>query len=419
MRAWGRALAVLVTAVTVAGGTTTAAAEEADRLTGDDAAHAEAGDLAAASTIVPMPDLAITHRLPGGGMNLWRIPLSELESGYGVPQLVKTLNYGGFSYDNSRSLSGDFGDITASDDGTADHVIWHAQPNGGVLLWAVGGGGDTTPRLLLDLRTGGWSYRDSRPMVGDVDGDGWDDLVVRHRYGSTHANVWVFFSDGSGFGQPKLWYRELLTHGFDGTRHVMADIGMSPLGTSWSISADSWEDWWAIRPYEGGIMVDGMRGGPHGWFGISNPTEWGRKTESETQLRSATGGGWSYAASRQLVGDVTGDGLNDLVSVHRQGNGGLLVWVHLGKTSASPWQDLRTGGWSYDGSRQHLADTDGDGIQDLISVHSQAGNPGMLIWRSLGTASGFATPEVMVDLKTGGWSYSASREGVADTYGVY
>jgi hypothetical protein len=69
---------VLVTAVTVTGGTTTATADEGDRLTGADAAHAEAGDLAAAETIVPMPDPAVTHRLPGGGMDLWRIPLSEL-----------------------------------------------------------------------------------------------------------------------------------------------------------------------------------------------------------------------------------------------------------------------------------------------------------------------------------------------------
>jgi hypothetical protein len=91
-------------------------------------------------------------------MNLWRIPLSELEDGYGAPALVKTLNYGGFSYDNSVTLTGDFGDITPSDDGTADHIIWHQQPNGGVLLWAVGGGGDPTPRLWQDLRTGGWSY---------------------------------------------------------------------------------------------------------------------------------------------------------------------------------------------------------------------------------------------------------------------
>jgi hypothetical protein len=45
-----------------------------------------------------MPDLAVTHRLPGGGMNLWRIPLSELENGYGVPPLTT----GGGTYSAGR-----------------------------------------------------------------------------------------------------------------------------------------------------------------------------------------------------------------------------------------------------------------------------------------------------------------------------
>src|SRR3954464_3873307 len=96
-RVWRRGLVAAVVATTMAGGTSTAAADEAQLLTGDDPAHAaaQAGDVAAAGTIVPMPDLGITHRLPDGGMNLWRIPLSELETGYGQPSLVKTLNYGG------------------------------------------------------------------------------------------------------------------------------------------------------------------------------------------------------------------------------------------------------------------------------------------------------------------------------------
>jgi hypothetical protein len=403
---------------TMSGGISTAAADDAQLLTGEDPAHAtaQAGGVSAGGTIVPMPDLGIAHRLPGGGMNLWRIPLSELEPGYGQPQLVKTLDFGGFSYDRSVTLPGDFGDITPSDDGTTDFVIWHAQPNGGVLLWAVGGGSDTTPRLLMDLRTGGWSWADSRPMVGDVNGDGWDDLVVRHKYGTTMANVWVFLSDGSGFRQPELWYRELLTNGFDGTRHLIADIGMS-VGSNGVVNPDGREDWWAIRPYLGGIMVDGIGSSTGDYFGVSNPTDQGRTTESELQLRWATGDGWSYANSRQLVGDVDGDGFNELLSIHQQGNGGLLVWVHRGQGNPEVWQDLRTGGWSYAGSRQHLADTNGDGIADLISVHSQVGNPGMLIWRSLGTGTGFEAPQVMVNLKTGGWSYSASREDVADLYG--
>jgi hypothetical protein len=411
MRAWGRALAVLVTAVTVTGGTTTATAEETGRLTGDDAAHAEAGELAEATTIVPMPDLGITHRLPGGGMNLWRMPLSDLEGDHGTPHLVKTLNYGGFSYDNSRTLAGDFGDITASDDGTADHVIWHAQPNGGVLLWAVGGGADTTPRLWQDLRTGGWSWANSRPMVGDVTGDGWDDLVVRHWSGCYSGyctvNVWVFPSDGVKLGAPQLWNQDMVGgQGLDWHRFLLADF-----------DGDGLDDWISVAPTSpsgAGLQLASRRN-----TGSSFSTQ-------NFQIWSASGGGWSYASSRQLAGDVTGDGLLDLVTVHAQPNGGILVWTHPGSGCSTHlcvdepelWQDLRTGGWSWAGSRQHLADTDGDWVHDLVSVHSQTGNPGMLVWRHASTGLNFAAPEIITNLKTGGWSYSASREGVADTYGV-
>jgi hypothetical protein len=73
----------------------------------------EAGDLAAAETIVPMPDLGITHRL-SGGMNLWRMPLSELEPGDAQPQLI----------------------------------VWRHTSTGGGLA---------TPEFVSDLETGGWS----------------------------------------------------------------------------------------------------------------------------------------------------------------------------------------------------------------------------------------------------------------------
>jgi hypothetical protein len=386
-----------------------AAADETARLTGDDAAHAaaQAGDVAAAGTIVALPDLGIAHRLPGGGMNLWRMPLSDLEAGYGQPQLVKTLNFGGFSYDNSRTLAGDFGDITPSDDGTADHVIWHAQSNGGVLLWGVGGGSDTTPRLWQDLRTGGWSYADSQPMVADVNGDGWDDLVVRHRLvGTWSDNIWVFLSDGQRLGPPQLWEGD--GH-YSSMREVYSDF-----------TGDGRDDRLTVMPVvtQTGYALD---------YSV-NPTYWdgqGGGIQSSAFSGPASAG-WSFAASRQLAGDVTGDGRIDVITVHAQAGGGLLVWMHRGCGDGwSPcleapviWQDLRTGGWSFAGSRQYLADTNGDGRDDLVTLHSQSGNPGILVWRHLSTGSGLADPQIVADLRTGGWSYGASREGVADTYGL-
>jgi hypothetical protein len=407
---WRRGLVASVVAATVAAGSP-AAADETTRLTGEDAAHAAlGGGDTAASYGVALPDLAIAHRLPSGAMNLWRMPLSQLEDGFGTPQLVKNLDYGGFSYDRSVTVAGDFADITPADDGTADHIIWHAQPDGGVLLWAVGGGGDTTPRLWQDLRTGGWSYANSRPMVGDVNGDGWDDLVVQHRLGGGFgANIWVFLSDGQRLGAPQLWAADTSWH--PGYRYLLADANGDGRDDIIEVETIVGESGYALAYV--GKFSDGS----------STFSGWHELFEGPASA------GWSFAASRQLAGDVTGDGADDLVTIHAQPNGGILVWVHqwnadpsngtVAKAAPMLWQDLRMGGWSFAGSRQHLADTNGDGADDLISVHSQSGNPGILLWRHLSTGSGLAAPQIVADLRTGGWSYSVSRESVADTYGAF
>lgn len=344
----------------------------------------------------PSPTLPIAHRLTAGGLNLWRLPLGDRAGDYGRPALGTTLNFGGFSYDRSRSVTGNVAEVTPSDDGSADTIIWHAQPNGGVLVWAVGGGSNPSPQLWLDLRTGGWAWAASVPMMGDVNGDGWDDLVVRHAYGSS-SNVWVFLSDGTKLGQPQLWGR---TYGL-GQRSLLGDV-----------DADGRADLLVTRPAGGGSGLAyealGADANATGFTGFRS-----------TVFTGPSSAGWSAATSRTVIGDVTGDGKADLVTLHAQsGNPGLLVWVHsncgesAGTTCfAQPaiWQDMRTGGWSYRASRQYLADTDGNGVDDLVSVHSQSGNPGMLVWRNLSGTTRFGAPQIVADLRTGGWSYLSSR----------
>jgi hypothetical protein len=405
-RMWRRGLFAALAAVMVAGGSPAAADEPTD-------AAAQAGGATAAATLVAWPDLGIAHRLPSGGINLWRVPLSQSEAGFGQPRLVKNLDYGGFSYDNSRTLVGDFGPITPSDDGTADHVIWHKQPNGGVLVWGVGGGSGA-PQLWQDLRTGGWSWADSIPMVADVTGDGWDDLVVVHNlrnsYGVINGNLWVFPNNGYRLSAPQLWG----TLGHAPERFLMADVNndgraeLIEVGYSINWTTDA-RDLSYMAYYNQGSSFN---------FGYDNA------------FQGATSAGWSAANSRQLAGDVDGDGLTDLVTVHAQAGGGVLVWVHRGCVNTGAgnpfctrppeiWQDLRSGGWSFAASRQYLADTNNDGLDDLVTVHAQSGNPGELIWRHLSTGSGFGTPQVISDLRTGGWTYRASREGVADIFGLF
>jgi hypothetical protein len=142
--------------------------------------------------------------------------------------------------------------------------------------------------------------------------------------------------------------------------------------------------------------------------------------------------GWSFSRSRQLAGDVTGDGQGDVATVHRSGTDGIRVWVHpagwyeyepdrWSAALAEPegWADLRTAGWSWANSRQYLADTNGDYVLDLVTVH-RSGTGGLVVWRHLSDGTRFAAPQRVADLSgRNGWSWLNSREGVADTWGYF
>jgi len=135
--------------------------------------------------------------------------------------------------------------------------------------------------------------------------------------------------------------------------------------------------------------------------------------------------GWSFGASRQLLGDVTGDGYDDVVTVHQAARGKILVFGHENceQGDVTPgvncldtpavWQDLRGGSWSYFDSQQFLADTDADGLEDLISIHRTPRGVG--VYRHLSDGSSFAAPETLNHLV--GWNFTWTRGSVADTWG--
>lgn len=355
---------------------------------------------------VPMPDLGFAHRRSDGGMNLFRMPLSELEYGAGLAYPVRSLPASsGFRADRSRVLAGDFGNLTAGDDGTADHVVWHAGTDGGVRVYAVAGSSDTTPRLLHVLpRTAGWSWADSRPLVGDVNGDGWDDLLVVHR---ARVNVvWALISDGTRLGVPRKWGS--LAGDFASMRNYVADADF-----------DGNDDLLTTGPAAASFRTTALLTRPDGTAALP-------ATDSHIASFPAADG-WSLAYSRQLAGDVTADGMADLVTVHRSGNGGVLVWVNANCSAAvgdvcweAPvrWQTL-SNGWSFANSRQYLADSDGDYVLDLISVH-RSGAGGIFVWRHLSDYSVLRAPQQIAALPTSaGWNWSLSRESVADTWGLW
>jgi len=305
-------------------------------------------------------------------------------------------------------VAGDFADLTAGDDGTADHVLWLAGADGGIRVYTVGGGSDTTPRLLRVLpKTAGWSWADSKPLAGDMNGDGWDDLVVVHR-ARVATVVWVLISDGVTLGAPQAWGRA--GGDFATARHYVADA-----------DGDGNEDLLVTAPNSDGtyaFSTYAVLTRPDGSAGTGT-------TVAGARFRAASG--FSFVNSRQLAGDVNGDGWMDLVTVHRSSSGGVWVWVS-NNCSQGPgdvcwenptlWQNLSTGGWSFDYSRQYLADTDGDYVDDVVTVH-RTGTGGQVVWRHVSDTTRFTAPQKVSDLPaSAGWNWSLSRESIADTWGT-
>jgi hypothetical protein len=293
-----------------------------------------------------------------------------------------------------RLLAGD-----VRGDGAGDVVLVRRLATGGLQLytvpWHSGGFYDTSAGALwATVSGGGWSFDGSRQLIGDVDGDGRNDVVSVHRQSKGGLNVYVHRNTGTSFASPVLW-QSLKTGGwsYDNSRQMLADVdgdGSADLVSSHRQSA----------------------GGLHLWAHRST----GSAFASPVVWADLRNGGWSYANSRQVAGDVNGDGRDDIVSSHEQSTGGLLIWAHrsTGGAFASPavWSDLKTGGWSFDQSLQLAADIDADGDGDLYTAHrSSTGQYN--IWTHTSTRTAFQAPSLYRDVLTGykydGAQFATSR----------
>jgi REP element-mobilizing transposase RayT len=286
----------------------------------------------------------------------------------------------------------------------------------------------------------GWTVQDYVRTVGDVNGDGKDDLV-----GFGQNGVWVSLSTGSGFPTPTRWVQAFdLAHGWtvqDYVRTVgdvngdgMADLvgfgqngvwvslstGSSfPAPTRW-VQAFDLAHGWTVQDYVrtvGDVNGDGMADlvgfGQNGvWVSLSTGSSFPAPTRWVQAFDLAHG--WTVQDYVRTVGDVNGDGMADLVGFGQNG-----VWVSLSTGSSFPaptrWVqafDLAHG-WTVQDYVRTVGDVNGDGKDDLVGF----GQYGVFI--SISTGSGFPAPTKWTsrfDLSHG-WTVSGYVRTVGDVNG--
>ena len=252
--------------------------------------------------------------------------------------------------------------------------------------------GDHTPDLtIFDPPDGRYSFH--RTVVGDFDGDGVDDLLVTNHTASTRRNqsgeAYVIYGSRSTSSPRSFSLVGKSEKGADLTiigQYELADLGIT--ATAGDLNNDGIDD----IILTGFIMLNGPFSIPIGAvyviFGSANRRV-GRIDLAETAADVTVSAGvpgehlWPAVA----VGDINGDGVNDLLFSHVV-SGPPLVHVMLGPLSPHTVIDLtRTktditliGVAEFDGFGTTIscADVDGDGIADMLIGRIGVGRDGEL-----------------------------------------
>ncbi|MFI7351525.1 FG-GAP-like repeat-containing protein [Streptomyces sp. NPDC049936] len=211
------------------------------------------------------------------------------------------------------------------------------------------------------------------PEFGDVDGDTRPDIISRDRAGR------LWFSPGSGTAG-----RIIGTGGWN---------AMSALTRHGDFSRDGREDVIAREAATGRLWL--YPGTGSGGLGA----------------RKLIGtGGWNGMRAITASGDLTGDGLTDLVAAEKS-TGRLYLYSGTATGGLGARKLIGTGGWNAMNTLVGTGDTNGDGHPDLYAREAATGK----LWLYPGTGSGGLGARKLIG--TGGWNSMAHLVAVGDVNG--
>jgi hypothetical protein len=315
----------------------------------------------------------------------------------------------GFSVGTAGDVDGDgYADIIVGaryyDNGQTDEgraYVYHGSASG---LSA-------TPAWTAESNQAGAEFGFSVGTAGDVNGDGYSDVIVgarRYDNGQTdEGRAYVYHGSASGLSATPAWTAE--------SDQDNAEFGFS-VGTAGDVDGDGYSDVIVgARYYDNGQTDEGRAYVYHGSVsGLSTTPAW--TVESDQDLAA-------LGTSVGTAGDVNGDGYSDVIVGAPYINDGLFkgrAYVYHGSAaglSATPaWTD--GGIWSFaefGHSVGTAGDVNGDGYADVIigtGYHHGVGSlsdPGVFVYH--GSATGFSTIWEEDDYLMGCYNYSVGTAG--------
>ncbi len=307
------------------------------------------------------------------------------------PIAIELPNYapavGGWSVANHPRLLGD-----VDGDGLDDIVGFG---NAGTYASFSSGEAFSAPSRIIDgfgYNNGSWRVTKNPRMLGDINGDGRLDVV-----GFANAGVAVSFSTGRSFTPLKVLVKSF---GYDagGWR-----VGRHPRMLA-DVDGDGMDD--VVGFSSAGVDVSFSQGET-----LNAP-----QRLIDTIFASST---WLVSRHPRMLGDVNGDGKDDVVGFADNG-----VWIAL--SSGRVFQAPRhvssafgrvSGGWQVSHHPRMLADVDGDGKDDIVGF----GTAGVYVAFSTSTVSEVSVerPRLMVNSfgYKHGWRVASHPRFMADVNG--
>jgi hypothetical protein len=274
----------------------------------------------------------------------------------------------GASVSSAGDVNGDgYSDVIVGaryyDDGETDE--------GGAYVYHGSSSGLTTPsNWSAESNQGGALFGYSVSSAGDVNGDGYSDVIVGVRgYDngqSDEGGAFVYHGSSSGLSAAANWSAE--------SNQEEAFLGTS---VSWAgdVNNDGYSDVIVGAPdYDAGETDEGMAFVYHGSpSGLSLNFNWTAQSNQS---------GTYFAASVSGAGDVNGDGYSDvIVGCHLYNNGeageGAAFVYHgspSGLSNSADWTAESDKEWTFFGNSVSSAgDVDGNGYSDVIVGHYRFG----------------------------------------------